>query len=111
MKPHLIIGSQTEYIRVIAIILTQLPLILFLGGKYDLIFGFNRMDSGFTLLLYLFILVPPLNLVWFAIEIIRSVKLFRRQRKAVSFLLPCMALFFLIESIAIDLYLASHARM
>jgi hypothetical protein len=97
--------------RAIAILLTQLPLILFVGAKFDLIFGFNRMDSGFTLLLYLFLLVPPLNLSWLITEIIRSVKLFRRQRKAVSFLMPCMALFFLMESIAIDLYLLSHARM
>jgi len=97
--------------RIIAILLTQLPLILFLGGKYDLIFGFNRMDSGFTLLLYLFLLVPPLNLCWLIIEIVRSVKLFRHQRKTVSFLMPCMALFFLMESLAIDLYLLSHARM
>ena len=93
------------------ILLTQLPLILFLGGKYDLIFGFNRMDSGFTLLLYLFILVPPLNLAWLIIEIIRSIKLFRRQTIAVSFFMPCLALFFLMESLAIDLYLLSHARM
>jgi len=97
--------------RVIAILLTQLPLILFVGAKYDLIFGFNRMNSGFTLLLYLFLLVPPLNLSWLIIEIIRSVKLFRHQDKAVSFLMPCMAVFFLMESLAIDLYLLSHARM
>lgn len=104
-------GHKLNLFRVIAIILTQLPFILFVGGKYDLIFGFNRMDSGFALLLYLFILVPPLNLCWLIIEIIRSIKLFRRQPKAVSFLMPCMALFFLMESLAIDLYLLSHARM
>jgi hypothetical protein len=86
-------------------------MILFIGAKFDLIFGFNRMDSGFSILLFLFLLVPPLNLAWLIIEIIRSVKLFRRQNKAVSFLMPCMALFFLMESIAIDLYLITQARM
>ena len=91
--------------------LTQLPLVLFVGAKFDLIFGFNRMDSGFTLLVYLFLLVPPLNLSWLITEIIRSVKFSRRQSRAVTFLMPIIALFFLAESIAIDLYIASHARM
>ena len=97
--------------RGIAILLTQLPLILFLGAKYDLLFGFNRLDSGFTLLLFLFILVPPLNLCWLITEIIVSIKRFRRQNKAVSFLMPCVALFFLVQALAIDFYIMSQARM
>ncbi|MGD8944163.1 MAG: hypothetical protein PVJ37_12910, partial [Desulfobacterales bacterium] len=63
--------------RGIAILLTQLPLILFLGAKYDLLFGFNRLDSGFTFLLFLFVLLPPLNLAWLITEIIVSIKGFR----------------------------------
>ena len=86
-------------------------MILFIGGKYDLIFGFNLTDSGFTLLLYLFLLVPPLNLAWIITEIIRSVKLSRHQIRAANFLIPLIAVFFFVESIAIDLYIASHARM
>ena len=97
--------------RGIAIFLTQLPLILFVGGKLDLIFGFNRMDSGFTLLLFLFVLVPPLNLSWLITEIIRSVKFSRHQSRAATFLMPLIAVFFFVESIAIDLFIASHARM
>ena len=69
------------------------------------------MDSGFTVLLYLFVLVPLLNLSWTIIEIIRSVRLFKHQAKAVSLLMPFMAVFFFMESIGIDLYLLSHARM
>ena len=97
--------------RVIAIFLSQLTLILFLGGKYDLIFGFNRMESGFTVLLFLFVFVPFLNLSWIIIEIISSIRLLRHRRKAVWLLMPFMAVFFFMESIAIDLYLLSHARM
>ena len=95
----------------IAIFLTQLPLILFIGGKFDLIFGFNRLDSGFTLLLFLFILAPLLNLSWIITEIIRSVKYSKQKSKAMTFLMPLIAVFFFVESIAIDLYIASHARM
>jgi len=86
-------------------------LILFVGAKFDLIFGFNRMDSGFTLLLFLFLLVPPLNLSWIITEIIRSVKFSRHHSRAETFLMPLFAVCFFIESIAIDLYIASHARM
>ena len=97
--------------RGIAIFLTQLPLILFVGAKYDLIFGFNRMDSGFTLLLFLFVLVPLLNLSWVITEIIRSVRFSKGQSRGVILLMPLIAVFFFIQSIAIDLYIASHARM
>ena len=94
-----------------AIFLTQLPLILFVGAKFDLIFGFNRMDSGFTFLLLFFLLVPPLNLAWIITEIIRSVRFSRHQNTAATFSAPLIAVFFFVESLAIDLYMASHARM
>ncbi len=97
--------------RGIAIFFTQLPMILFIGGKYDLLFGFNQTHSGFTLLISLFVLVPLLNLAWLIIEITLSVKLFGHRNKALSFLLPLIAVFFFAESIAIDLYLLSQARM
>lgn len=61
-------------IRGTAIFLTQLPLILFWGAKFDMLFGFNRMDSGFAVLLMLFISVPLLNMCWLIAEIIRSIK-------------------------------------
>lgn len=97
--------------RRIAIVLTQVPLILFVGAKYDLIFGFNRMDRGFDLLLFLFIVIPPLDLAWLIAEIVRSFKFSQRQSRALTFLMPLLAVFFLMESVAIDLYIASHARM
>lgn len=94
-----------------AIVLTQLPLILFLGAKFDLVFGFNRMDSGFTVLLLLFLAVPMLNLTWLAVEIIRSARFSGRESKAVTIGMPLVAAFFLLEAVAVDLYIASHARM
>ena len=96
--------------RGIAITLTQVPLILFAGAKYDLLFGFNRMDSGFGLLLFLFVSVPLLNLSWLAAEIMRSFKLSRHRSRA-AFLMPLFSVAILMESIAIDIYIASYARM
>ena len=86
-------------------------LILVVGAKFDLIFGFNHMDSGFAVLLCLFILAPLLNLSWLIAEIIRSVRHLRHRIRAQSLLLPAISLFFLVESIAIDLYIVLHARM
>lgn len=86
-------------------------MILFIGAKFDLIFGFNRMDSGFGLLIFLFVFIPLLNLSWVITETIRSFKFSRHQSKAETFLMPFIAVAFLIESLAIDLYIASHARM
>ncbi|MBW2488556.1 MAG: hypothetical protein JRE72_14125 [Deltaproteobacteria bacterium] len=111
MSVSLTAAGRINKWRGIAILLTQLPLILFLGAKYDLIFGFNRMDSGFTFLLFLFVLVPLINLAWLITEIILSIKRFRQQNKAVSFLMPCMALFFFVQALAIDFYILAHARM
>jgi hypothetical protein len=86
-------------------------MILYVGTVYDLIFGLNRMDAGLTILILLFLLVPLLNLSWLITEIILSVKLFRHRAKALAFLVPLIAVFFFIESIAIDLFLLSQARM
>jgi hypothetical protein len=69
------------------------------------------MDGGFTILIFLFVLVPLLNLSWLITEIILSVKLFRHRNRAASVLMPLIAVFFLMESIAVDLYLMSQARM
>jgi hypothetical protein len=97
--------------RGIAIFLTQLPLILFVGARYDLLFGFNRMDSGFATLLFLFVAVPLINLSWLLAESVQFVRLSRRRNRLASFSMPLVALFFMAEAIAVDLYIASHARM
>lgn len=86
-------------------------MLLFLGARYDFIFGFNRMDSGFDILLVLFVFVPLLNLFWVIIEIVRSCKRFMYQSRIVSFLMPLIAFLLLAEAIAVDLYIASYARM
>ena len=97
--------------RSIAILLTQLPVLLYVGGSRDLLFGFNQTSAGLSTLLFLFFVVPVVNLSWLIVEIRLSVKLSRDQRKAIYFLMPILPVFFFMESIAIDLYILSHARM
>ncbi len=95
-----------------AIFLTQLPLLLVLGGRFDLLFGFNRTDSGFALLALLFVSVPLLNLIWLIVEQgITMLAILGLWFGAAARGMPLVALVFLVESLAIDLYIASHARM
>lgn len=69
------------------------------------------MDAGFTILLLLFVSVPLLNVSWFVAELIRSIRFSRNQSRSEALLMPLIAVFFFVESIIIDLYIASHAKM
>lgn len=102
---------KLKVFRVIAISLPQLLLLLDVGARFDLLFGFNRTDYGFTLLLFLFVLVPFVSLSWFLGEVIMAVRLARRQDKKMSFRMPGLALLILAEAVLFDLFLLSQARM
>jgi len=97
--------------RGFAILLPQLLIVLDIGARFDLLFGFNRTDAGFTILLFLFVLSPVVNLIWLIAEVIVSLILPKRKNMPVSFLKPGLALFFFLESLAIDVYLLSQAKM
>ena len=100
-----------KVLRGIAILLPQLVIVLLIGARFDLLFGFNRTDTGFNTLLFLFVLVPTINLIWLIVEIIISARAAKRHHRRMSFLLPGLALFFFLESVFIDLFMLLHARM
>ena len=97
--------------RGIAILLPQLIIILDVGAKFDLLLGFNRTDAGFSILLALLVLSPAITLIWFVIETVLSIRPAKRQGKAISFMLPGLALFFFLESLGMDVYMLLHFRM
>jgi hypothetical protein len=97
--------------RVIVISSPQLLVLLDLGARFDLLFGFNRTDYGLTTLLFLFVLVPPLTLSWLFAEIIISVRVAKRQNRKMSFLMPGLALLLFAESMCVDIFLLLRARM
>lgn len=97
--------------RVIAFSLLQLLILLHVGARFDLLFGFNRTDAGFTTLLFLFVLVPLFTLAWLLAEITISIVLAKRRNKKMSFLMPGLALLILLESVVVDIFLLSQARM
>ncbi|MES9938345.1 MAG: hypothetical protein ABW153_18020 [Sedimenticola sp.] len=91
--------------------ITQLPIILFVAGSKDLLFGFNQTDAGFTTLVLLFMFVPLMNLFWIALEVRLMVARTRAQGSLASFQMLGFAFLFFVEAIAIDLYLLSQVRM
>ncbi|MES9965708.1 MAG: hypothetical protein ABW074_00375 [Sedimenticola sp.] len=91
--------------------ITQLPIILFVAGNKDLLFGFNQTDAGFTTLVLLFLLVPIMNLFWIALEVRLLVARTRAQGELASFQMLGFAFLFFVEAIAIDLYLLTQVRM
>jgi hypothetical protein len=99
------------YFRAIAIILTQLPILLFYGGSHDLLFGFNQTDKGFSLMIGLFVIVPLVNLVWLSIETRKTFKKTREVGFNKALPLPFVALFVFLESLAIDYFLLTQLRM
>ena len=102
---------ELKIFRAVAIFLPQLIILLNLGASFDLLLGFNRTDAGFSTLLFLLVLAPAITLIWFILETLISIRLAKRENRAVSFLLPGLAFFFFLESLGIDIYMVLHFRM
>ena len=104
-------GVKLKLFRTIAIALPQALVLLDLGARFDLLFGFNRTDCGFTSLLFLFVLAPLVDLSWLLAEIIAAIRLAKRHHRAISFVMPGLALAVLLESVAVGIFLLSQAKM
>jgi hypothetical protein len=97
--------------RVLAAALPQVLILLFLGGSFDLLWGFNRTDAGFSTLIALFLVTPVATLVLLVVEIVRYILLVRRKDAARSLAMTAVAIFLFLEALAVDLYIASQFRM
>ncbi|HEX9684454.1 MAG TPA: hypothetical protein VGA25_01210 [Burkholderiales bacterium] len=99
------------YFRVIVAWLPQVLILLFLGGRFDLLGGFNRTDAGFSTLIALFLVTPVATLVLLVVEIVRTILQVRRKVATRSFSMPAVAIFLFSEALAVDLYILSQFRM
>lgn len=63
------------------------------------------------MLLFLLAAAPAVTLTWFIVETIASISLAKRHHTAISVLLPAIALFMFIESLAIDIYVVLHFKL
>lgn len=97
--------------RILVALLPQLLIVLDIGGRYDLLFGLNRTDAGFGILIALFLVTPVATLMLLVVEIVRYVLRIRRKDPERSFWMPALAIFLFLEALAVDVYIVSTMRM
>jgi len=98
-------------LRIIAIALPQILVLMLIGGWFDLLGGWNHTDSGFGILILLFLLNPVVVVIYLIIETMRYRKLGKQGIAKRSFSMPGLAIFLFVEVFATNLYLLSQIRM
>ena len=94
----------------VALLLPQVLLLLMVGGRFDLLGGWNHTDAAFGTLIVLFVVTPLVTAAWWIVELI----VHRRQGNAGS---PSasgrvwLAAAVLVESLAINFFILSQLRM
>ena len=99
------------FIRIIAIALPQILVFMLVGAALDLLGGWNHTDSGFGVLILLFLLNPVVAVIFLAAESFRYRKLGKQRVETRSFLMPGIAILIFVEVFATNLFLLSQARM
>ena len=98
-------------LRIIAIALPQILLLMLVGAVLDLLGGWNHTDSGFGVLILLFLLNPVVAVIFLATELIHYRKPSKQGNETRSFLMPGLAIVIFVEVLATNLFLLSQARM
>jgi len=97
--------------RIIVALLPQVLIVLDVGGRFELLFGFNRTDAGFSTLIALFLVTPVATLALLLVEVIIYLVKIQRKDPARSFWMPAVAILLFLEALAVDLYILSGLRM
>ena len=97
--------------RIVVASLPQVLILLFVGGTFDLLWGFNRTDAGFGTLIILFLVTPVATFLLLMVEIVRYLLLVKRKEATRSFAMPAVAIVLFLEALAVDLYVLSQVRM
>ena len=97
--------------RIVVALLPQALIVLLVGGRFDLLGGFNRTDAGFGTLVALFLAAPVATLALLVVETFRYTLQIRRNDAARSFSMPAVAVLLFFEALAVDLYLLSQLKM
>ena len=98
-------------LRIIAIALPQVLILLLVGAEWDWLGGWNHTDTGFGVLILLFLLNPVVAVIFLVAELIHYRQLGKQQNISRSFLMPGLAILIFVEVLATNLYLLSQARM
>jgi len=84
---------------------------MLVGGRLDLLGGWNHTDSGFGVLILLFFVTPLATAILLVVEAIQYRKGTRGETATGSFFMPGLAIFLFLEALALDLYILSQPRM
>lgn len=99
------------FLRGLTYALPQILLFLLIGARANLIFGLNKTDLGFSLLILFFLMIPVTSAILLLTEIIIYWKKSRSSPGSRSFLFPGLALFLLLESLVIDIFILANLKM
>lgn len=97
--------------RTIVASLPQILVLLLVGGKLDLLGGWNHTDSAFGVLIALFLVTPVATAILLVVETIRYRNHVKREKETRSFLIPGFAIVLFFEALAIDIFIPSQLRM
>jgi hypothetical protein len=97
--------------RIVVAALPQLLLLLLVGARLDLLGGFNRTDAGFGVVVALFILTPLAVAALLVVEVVRRRKHVDQDRRARSSRMVALAIFLLLEALAVNLWILTQVRM
>ena len=98
-------------IRLIAIALPQILVLMLVAGWLDLLGGWNHTDSGFGVLILLFLLNPVVAVIFLSVETLRYRKLGKQGDESRSVLMPAVAILIFTEVFATNLFLLTQVRM
>ena len=101
-------------LRLVVAALPQLLLLMLVGGRFDLLGGWNRTDSAFGVLIALFVVTPFATAALVVVEIFRHRRRSRRDSGTESFRsfrMVALAVFLLLEALAVDLLVLSQTHM
>jgi len=94
----------------VAGLLPQVILLLLLGGRFDLLGGWNHTDAASGTLMLLFVVTPLVAAAWWIVELLA----YRASAKTGLHPSPgrvWLAAIVLVESLAIDLFILSQLEM
>lgn len=97
--------------RIVVAALPQLLLVMLVGGRFDLLGGWNRTDGAFGVLIALFLVTPVATLALLVVEVVWRRRQAKRDAGAGSSRMVGLATFLLVEALVVNAYVLSQARM
>jgi len=97
-----------NFLPAIAVVLPQILVFLLIGSAIDLLGGFNKADTGFDVLIILFLLNPVVTLILLITEMVKYRKHRKTRIETPSFFMLALALFLFVEALVTNVFILSQ---